>query len=312
MTIRPVHLRDKVLRNIAAQGEAGASWLEALPSLLGRLEVEWSIKIGRLFPNATEAFVSEAVTASGQPVALKIPIAGLAKAGRERSLLQAASGRGYVRLLRHDTSSGAMLLERLGLQLATLDFPIEDQIRVICRTLQDAWMPMPPCAEFPTGAAKASDMSSYISTVWPRLGRPCSARVVEVALRFAEVRRDAFDPADSVLAHGDPHAWNTLLDLKTNQCKFVDPDGLFIERAHDLSISMREWSAELLAGDPVAVGRKRCALLSRLTGVQENTIWQWGFIERLVNGLRYIEVGPEENAGEFLAVVEAWAEIETV
>jgi streptomycin 6-kinase len=311
MTIGPVDLRHKVLRNIAAEGEAGASWLEALPSLLGRLELEWRVKVGRLFPNATEAFVSEAVTADGQPVALKIPIAGLAKAGRERRLLQTASGRGYVRLLRHDTSSGAMLLERLGPQLATLDYPIEHQIRVICRILQDAWMPVPPGAEYPTGAEKASHMSSCISTVWSRLGRPCSARVVEVALRFAEARRDAFDPADAVLAHGDPHVWNTLLDPKTNQYKFVDPDGLFIERAHDLSISMREWSAELLAGDPVAVGRKRCALLSRLTDVQENAIWQWGFIERLVNGLRYKEVGPEENAVEFLAVVEAWAEVET-
>ena len=75
---------------------------------------------------------------------------------------------------------------------------------------------------------------------------------------------------------------------------------------------MREWSAELLAGDPVALGRKRCALLSRLTGTQESAIWQWGLIERLVNGLRYREVGPEENAAEFLAVVEAWAEAETV
>jgi len=46
--------------------------------------------------------------------------------------------------------------------------------------------------------------------------------------------------------------------------------------------------------------------------VQESAIWQWGFIERLVNGLRYIEVGPEENAVGFLAVVEAWAEVETV
>jgi streptomycin 6-kinase len=312
MTIGPIHLRDKVLRNIAAQGEAGAAWLEALPSLLGRLEVEWRIKVGDLFPNATDAFVSEAVTAGGQAVALKVPIAGLAKADRERSLLQTASGRGYVRLLRHDTRSGAMMLERLGPQLATLGLPIEDQIRDICRTLQRAWIPAPPSMEYPTGAEKASEMSSYISTVWPRLGQPCSARVVKVALRFAEARRDAFDPAESVLAHGDPHAWNTLLDPKTNQCKFVDPDGLFIERAHDLSISMREWSAELLAGDPVAVGRKRCALLSRLTGVQENTIWQWGFIERLVNGLRYVEVGPEENAVEFLAVVEAWAEVETV
>ena len=68
----------------------------------------------------------------------------------------------------------------------------------------------------------------------------------------------------------------------------------------------------LVAGDPVASGRKRCALLSRLTGAQQSAIWQWGFIERLVNGLRYIEVGPEANAAEFLAVVEAWAEAESV
>ena len=312
MAIGLIQLRDKVLRNIAFQGEPGASWLEALPSLLSRLETEWSIKAGHLFPNATEAFVSEAVTANGQPVVLKIPIPGPVKAERERSLLQTASGRGYVRVLRHDTNSGAMLLERLGPQLAMLGLPIEDQIRVICRTLQQAWIPIPPGVRYPTGAEKASEISSYISTAWPRLGRTCSEKVIEIAFRFAEARRDAFDPTDSVLAHGDPHAWNTLLDPKTNQYKFVDPDGLFIERAHDLSISMREWSAELLAGDLVASGRKRCALLSRLTGVQESAIWQWGFIERLVNGLRYIEVGPEENAVGFLAVVEAWAEVETV
>lgn len=312
MSAGPVQLRDKVLRNISVRGEAGAAWLDALPSLLGRLEAQWNIKVGRLFPNATEAFVSEAMTTDGQPVALKIPIAGVAEADRERSLLQAASGRGFVRLLRDDADSGAMLLERLGPELATLGFPIEDQIRIICQTLQWAWASLPPGVRYPTGADKASQMFSYISTTWRRLGRPCSERVVELALRFAEARRNAFDPAHSVLAHGDPHAWNTLLDPATNQYKFVDPDGLFIERAHDLSISMREWSAELLAGDPVALGRKRCAVLSRLTGVAENAIWQWAFIERLVNGLRYMEVGAEENAAQFFAVVEAWAEVETL
>ena len=97
-----------------------------------------------------------------------------------------------------------------------------------------------------------------------------------LASGFAQARREAFDPADSVLAHGDAHAWNTLLDPTTNQRKFVDPDGLFIERAHDLSISISEWSAELLASDPVALAWKRCALLSRLTGVPENAIWQCG------------------------------------
>jgi len=41
-------------------------------------------------------------------------------------------------------------------------------------------------------------------------------------------------------------------------------------------------------------------------------IWQWGFIERLDNGPYYIEVGPEENAIEFIAVVAAWAQVETL
>ena len=78
-------------------------------------------------------------------------------------------------------------------------------------------------------------------------------------------------------------------------------------RVNELSVPLDEGvfaSADLLAGDSVVSGRKRCALLSLFTGVQQSAIWQWGFVERLVNGLRYIEVGPEENAVEFLAVVE--------
>lgn len=54
--------------------------------------------------------------------------------------------------------------------------------------------------------------------------------------------------------------------------KFVDPDGLFIEHAYDLGIPMREWGAELLAGDPLVLGRRRCRLLARLTGVAPEPI----------------------------------------
>jgi streptomycin 6-kinase len=183
MTIDAIQLRDKVLRNIASPGEPGASWLEALPNLLDRLEAEGSVKAGSLFANATEAFVSEAVTVDGQPVALKIPIPGLVKAEREESLLQSAKGRGYVRVLRHDPDTGAMLLERLGSQLAMLGLPIEEQIKVISQTLRQAWMAMPAGVRYPTGAGKASEMSSYISTASPRLAQPCSEKVVEIALR---------------------------------------------------------------------------------------------------------------------------------
>lgn len=305
-----IQLRDKVLSNLAAKGEAGAAWLRDLPDLVQRLEADWKIRVGRTFPNASEAYVAEAVAADGAKMALKIPIVGLATADREARVLQTAQGRGYVRLLRHDASSGAMLLERLGSQLAQQGRPILKQLRIICSTLERAWMQAPPGLQLPTGAEKAKEMASYIASVWPKVGKPCSEKTIEVALRFAKARADAFDPATAVVGHGDAHAWNTLHDPETGDYKLVDPDGWFVERAHDLSISMREGCAEFLAGDPVALGRSRCALLSRLGGADVDAIWQWGFIETLVNGLSYLEIGPKENAAQFLSVADAWAAAE--
>jgi len=109
-----------------------------------------------------------------------------------------------------------------------------------------------------------------------------------------------------------PDAWNTLLDSKANQYKFIDPDGLFIERAHDLSISMREWSAELLAADPIASGPEalRASIPPHRRAAKRHLAM--GLHRAIVNGLRYLEVGPEENAIEFIAVVEAWAQVESL
>jgi len=53
------------------------------------------------------------------------------------------------------------------------------------------------------------------------------------------------------------------------------------------------------------------AKITRSTGVPENAIRRWVFIEPLVNRPGYVEIGPEENAAEFLAVVEPWTEVKT-
>ena len=246
MSARRIDLCDKVLRNVAAQGQVGAAWLAQLPTLVSKLEADWGIQVRQILPNATEAYVAAAVTAEGEEVALKIPIAGIEKADREFRTLQAANGRGYVRLLQHDTASGAMLLERLGRQLAQLELSIETQIEIICSTLQRAWMPLPSGLRLMSGAEKASWLASYIESVWPKVGRPCSQKAIAIALRFAKARGDAFDPNTAVLAHGDPHAWNTLQHPKTQGFKFVDPDGLFIERACELpSHTLHRGSARL-------------------------------------------------------------------
>lgn len=296
--------RPEALANIAAQGAAGKAWLDGLPVLITRLETDWAITIGTSYPNATEAFAAQALGRDGTLAAVKIPLAGHRK-DREAALLHAAKGQGYVRLLAHDAQSGAMLLERLGPQLARLGLAADDQFACIVAALKEAWRLLPGGLALPTGADKAVGMATYIKAMWAKLDRPCSDRTLDMALRFADARRRAFDPDRSVVGHGDPHGWNTLQDPQGG-FKFVDPDGWLIEPAHDLSICMREWSAELMP-DPVALGRERCALLARLGGVAEEPVWQWSLLERLVNGLLFLETGPTENAAEFMSVAEAWA-----
>jgi streptomycin 6-kinase len=69
---------------------------------------------------------------------------------------------------------------------------------------------------------------------------------------------------------------------------------------------MREWTDELLAGDPLRLGVARCRRLATLTGVAEEPIWQWGFIERVSTALLCLHVGLE-GGREMLAVAERWA-----
>jgi streptomycin 6-kinase len=132
--------------------------------------------------------------------------------------------------------------------------------------------------------------------------------VVEQALSLAATRGAAFDPDGAVLVHGDAHAANTLRAPGGAGFKLVDPDGLFAERAYDLAVPMREWSRELLAGDPVRLGRARCAELARLGGVDPRPVWEWGFVERVSTGLLALQVGREQLGREMLAVAEAFAD----
>ncbi|MBV9903168.1 MAG: hypothetical protein JO346_01160, partial [Alphaproteobacteria bacterium] len=139
MTERRFDLGEKVLRNLEARGEAGRAWLATLPAQVIGLERAWSITVGAAFPRGTEAFAAEAVLADGTLAALKIPIPGADKQGREARVLAAADGRGYARLLRHDPATGALLLERLGPQLAQFGFDMDKQISIICDTLKNTW-----------------------------------------------------------------------------------------------------------------------------------------------------------------------------
>jgi streptomycin 6-kinase len=292
-----------------AMGKAGEAWLAGLAHTLRELAEAWALMLDQPMRGGTEALVVAATTADGCEAVLKVfPPAGAGAARGEVETLLAAGGRGYADVYAFDEVRAAVLLERLGPPLATLHLPIDTQIAIICETLGQAWVAPPKGAHVTTGAEKARGLSAFIEETWHALGKPCPPYVIDTALRYAEAREQSFDPASAVLAHGDAHAWNTLLvpGSEPGRFKFIDPDGLLIERAYDLAIPMREWTDELLAGDPLRLGVARCQRLAALTGVAEEPIWQWGFIERVSTALLCLHVGLE-GGREMLAVAERWA-----
>jgi streptomycin 6-kinase len=307
MQENPLQVPQKVRRKAASLGESGRAWLNGLPRIVGELEREWRIAVGQAFRGGTEAFAAAARLADGRDAVLKIAIPGLDSDHREARVLRAAGGRGYARLIAADETRNAMLLERLGVQLHALGLSGDAQLEQICATLREAWMALPEGEIFTTGAEKAAGLARFIEWGWNAQGKPCAERTVALALDYAGRRRRAFDPAESVLVHGDAHAWNTLRAAGGSGYKFIDPDGVFAERAFDLAIPMREWGSAMPAGDPVRLGRDRCRLLAGLTGVAEQPVWEWGLIQCVANGLALTEIGFADAAAVEFGMADAWA-----
>lgn len=153
-------------------------------------------------------------------------------------------------------------------------------------------------------------MAQLISELWDRLERPCSEHLVSQALEFARRRMDAFDLERCVLVHGDPHPANTLL-VRTPRAGaesgyvFVDPEGFLCEPEYDLGVVMRDWNEGLLAAaDPLALAHEYCRLLARETGLDEASIWEWGFIERVSTGLYLCAYGSSEYGQPFFKTAQ--------
>jgi streptomycin 6-kinase len=299
---------DKVRLLALSMGGSGRTWLAGLNPFIADLERRWAIEVLQLTPNASEAFVAEARTRDGQGVVLKAVIPGLDPGRQELRVLRAANGKGYAKLIRADETRNVLLLEKLGPQLHALEDDADKRVATICAVLADAWMPLPEGPPFVTGAEKALELANFIESRWSAFGGSISERTRDTALSYARRRASAFDPAESVLVHGDAHEWNTLRVPGSNtQFKFVDPDGAFAERAFDLAIPMREWDNQLPAGDLLQLGRARCLLLARLTGVAPQPIWEWAMVQCVSNALSLREIGLEDRARVPFAMAEAWA-----
>lgn len=302
-----VDVPELVRQRALANGSAGRSWLDDLPDVVAGLAQRWGLELRKAFHGGTAAYVVEALDARGNACVLKVamPLDMDELAGFERSIVvhQLADGRACAKLLDHDADAAAMLLERLGPNLADLGYSTRRILEAVAATLQSFWRPAPDDDRLPTGADKAAWLAEYITTTWSDLAKPCARSVVDRAVGYCEERAGEYDASDAVLVHGDAHGWNTL-SAAEGRFKFVDPEGVRSERAHDLAVPMREYNAPLLAGDTARLVRERAEYLAGVCGIDPEPVWQWGFIERVSTGLANLRDFDDDTRAQFLEVAE--------
>jgi streptomycin 6-kinase len=303
--VQPLEVPDLVVQRASSSGAAGTRWLAELPDVVADLSSRWGLTLGAAFAGGTSGYVVAATDSSGRACVLKIAMP--LDADEHESFMRSvrahelAGGKGCAQLLTHDVSAPAMLLERLGPNLAELGMDTPAILEALAATLQSFWRPISFDHGLRTGEQQARWLADYIETTWEELGRPCEEVVVDRAVALCERRAAAFDPARAVLVHGDAHGWNTL-DAGNGIYKFVDAEGLFSEREHDLGVAMREYNEPLIGGDTRRLVRERAEMLARRCAVDPQAVWEWGFIERVSTGLANVRHFDNDDGAIFLEV----------
>ena len=309
MTVVP----DDVRRSVESQGAAGRSRLAALPGIVGELCHAWSLSEGEVLGGGKWSYVARVRGADGTEAAVLKVAFPTPEFSRRLATIEAAAGRGYVRLYDADPARHALLLEPLGPPLAFSGHAVEQQLDVLAATLRQAWRaprPSRAATAVEPGSDKASGLLALIEESWPRDREPCSPRVVARARALAEQRAAAFDLNACVLCHGDPHVGNALAVRSPRPGAesgyvFVDPDGFLCEPAYDLGVAMRGWTHEVLAAeDPIALTHGWSSRLADATGVDDQVIWEWALIERVTTGLFLTRSGHRAEGLEYLASAE--------
>ena len=133
MTSRGFQLSEATL--LRAEATDNLAWVAGLDECVEGLEGSWGIRVGESLLGGSESLVARVLCRDGTRANLKVGLPGSADLANEAKVFRLADGRGYARLIAHDDSRNAMLLEPLDRPLADLGLPTDTQLEVICATL---------------------------------------------------------------------------------------------------------------------------------------------------------------------------------
>lgn len=297
-----------VVSRAKSAGAVGEAWLAGLDPMISELEEAWHISVGEALSGGTHAFVGYADGEHGEKYVLKIDMPENLGGEFSRGIhvLKMADGHGFPKLYAYDLKRKACLLERLGKPIQQPGSSVRRQLEMICSALEKIWKIPVTDADLPDGEDSVLWFRKFLGETWEKLNRPCSQEVMDQAFAYLQSREKDLNPSEYVLLRGDAHGRNTLEILSGDGCKLIDPDGIFYEKAYDLGVLMREWTEEY-DQFPLEKGKERCNYLHQLTGVPEQAIWEWGYLQTVSTGFVLLQIGQEKTGQQMLRTAEQWA-----
>lgn len=212
--------------------EGCSDWIAALPGLVCELTRNWNLELGDPFAGSSVSLVLPA-RRENQDLVLKIQWPHR-ECLHEADALQLWNGNGAVRLLEHDRSRSAMLLERCCPGTMLADANGTDPVVVLTDLLPRLWIPADN--RFPDLQNEAALWRMNLASDWERSGQPCERQLVDAALRFIDEL--AGSQGEQVLLHQDLHGHNILLSDSRGWLA-IDPMPLRGEREFSLSPIVR-------------------------------------------------------------------------
>ncbi len=172
---------DFAVATVAREGDAGRTWVAALPDLVSALCDQWELVVDGPPLHGYLGLIVP-VRQGAEPCVLKV--SWLDEATRdEAAALAAWAGRGAVRLLAVEPARGAMLLERLDSSRSLNDVGIAEAVDIAGRFLRRLAIPAPD--GFRLVRTVAEELARNLPERWERYGRPMPRRVLDQARDLA-------------------------------------------------------------------------------------------------------------------------------
>jgi streptomycin 6-kinase len=255
-------------------GEAGRVWIAGLPAMAAAAMDRWGLVGDGQVASGAVALIIPVARRDGSKAVLKLQPVDDETSG-EPAALRAWAGRGSVRLLEHDPSSGAMLLERLD---ASRDLnTIEDDlaaVRIIAELL--AQLNSVPA---PGGMRQLRDVASATLAGTPQAIRvvedPAERRIlINSAARLQELITDRIE---NRLLHWDLHYFNTLFTMDgAAEWKAIDPKPLSGDSGFELLPALwNRWDDLVRTGDVRRPLLRRFDLMAEVLGLDRAHAAGW-------------------------------------